>query len=111
MKKKDQLNKMNNYVWVTEGQEIENYIPKQALEEKLGKENLPELGRYQYFYHEPTSKNPEKGYWQKHLSGTYNKVAFARSICKYLTKENLAGFDLSKQMDKVIDRIRKWNRR
>lgn len=108
---KTEMAKMDAHVWVTAAKEIENYIPGAVLEKVFGKKALPEIGQYEWFYHE-NEKSDECGYWQKHGIGKpFNKVGLAGKVVEHLTKENLDDrFDLKAQMVEICAKIESWNK-
>lgn len=87
--------------WLTEGKEIENYIPASAVMEALGCEGLKECGQYELF---PT-------YIEKLYSNfTSQKVSFARKITAKITADNSKHkLDLKSQVEKLYEQIQKWN--
>ena len=93
------LNQM--FSWVTKGKEIENYLPKQAVEHMLGVTLRKSCGQYQLF--------PD--FIKKHYKSFANrKVPFANTIKEHISKDNSAGvMDLSKQIAKLYNEIAKWN--
>lgn len=88
--------------WITEGKEIENYIPTSALIEKYG-EGVPTLEQYTIFpdYIAPYDKNFEN-----------HKVKFANEMTELITAENSQDIlDLRKCVEKLYALICKWNHR
>lgn len=97
----DEFNKLGMFCWVTKGKEIENYIAKEAIELKIGKEIRKKCDRYELFpdYIKPYYKN-----------FTNKKVPFANEIKNYITKDNsLSILDLKVQIIKLYKSIEKWN--
>jgi len=101
----------NGYSWVTVAKEVENYIPSAVLEKIWNKENLPKIGKYEYFCHNPNNENKNKGYLQKHLGKkTFDKVELALMVVPYLDLKTLSGlFDLESEMKKICYRIKEWS--
>ena len=87
--------------WVTKGKEIENYIPKESIEEALGVSLKAQCGQYELF----------PGYIEKHYRGFVGKkVMFARSVVDHMTVENMAGMmDVKKRVMELGERIAEWN--
>lgn len=87
--------------WVTKGKEIENYIPKAAIEAMLGIDLPAQCGQYELF--------PD--YIARYCSGfTSKKVKFARDVAAYMTWENMDGMlDVKKQILEIGERIKEWN--
>lgn len=87
--------------WVTKGKEIENYIPKTAIEEALEVSLKAQCGQYELF----------PGYIEKYYIGfTGKKVRFARCVVDHMTEENMAGMmDVKKRVTELGERIVEWN--
>lgn len=87
--------------WVTKGKEIENYIPKTAIEEALEVSLKAQCGQYELF----------TGYIEKYYRGfTGKKVRFARCVVDHMTEENMAGMmDVKKRVTELGERIVEWN--
>jgi len=100
-----EFNNINALAWVTEGKEIENYIPKEAISRYLSKEAKNSIGQYQKFsdYLEKL-KTGEGG---KFLN---KKVLFAEQISALFEKKDLDSvLDLATKMEEVIIKIKNWN--
>lgn len=96
-----EFDKLGMFSWVTKGKEIENYIPKEAIELMSGKEIRKECEKYELF--------PDyiKSYYKNF---TNRKVPFANEIKDYITKENsLSILDLKAQIEKLYKSIKIWN--
>lgn len=87
--------------WVTKGKEIENYIPKTAIEAALEVSLKAQCGQYELF----------PGYIEKYYRGfTGKKVRFARGVVDHMTEENMAGMmDVKKRVTELGERITEWN--
>lgn len=87
--------------WVTKGKEIENYIPKTAIEEALEVSLKAQCGQYELF----------PGYIEKYYRGfTGKKVKFARCVVDHMTEENMAGMmDVKRRVAELGERIAEWN--
>ena len=83
--------------WVTKGKEIENYIPKTAIEEALEVSLKAQCGQYEFF----------PGYIEKYYRGfTGKKVRFARCVVDHMTEENMAGMmDVKKRVTELGEKI------
>ena len=93
---------LSMFHWITKGKEIENYLPKQAIEDMLEVKIKKVCTQYQLF--------PEyiKKYYKSFSS---KKVPFANEIKGFITKENSIDiFDLKKQIEQLYKQIQKWNR-
>lgn len=97
----EEFDKLDMFCWVTKGKEIENYIPKEAIESMSGKAIRKKCEKYDLF--------PDyiKSYYNNF---TNKKVPFANEIKEYITKENsLSILDLKDQITKLYKSIEKWN--
>ena len=99
---RDEFSKINGFCWITQGKEVENYIPAVAINEKYGS-RLNNIGQYELF--------PEYiSRIEKNFSS--QKVAFAKGITEHITKENSDQMlDLEKQVRKLYETIQKWNKK
>ncbi|WP_404354566.1 ATP-dependent nuclease [Exiguobacterium aurantiacum] len=101
---KKEFEDANLFCWITKGREIENYIPKEALEKKYEKSNL-DFGQYDSISDTLNMIKEKEG--SRFLNG---KVEFSKNICKYFSNENLEEtLDLRKQVLSLIAEINKWN--
>lgn len=97
----EEFNKLDMFCWVTKGKEIENYIPKEAVELMFGKEIKEDCEKYGLFPDYISS-------YYKNFSN--RKVPFANAIKDYITKENsLPVLDLKAQITKLYKSIKEWN--
>ena len=104
---KSEVESSNNFCWITEGKEIENYIPTEILEKIYGIQLKERLEKY-IMIDEFLDKNIRKGEGEKFKR---SKIEFARSVIKYMNKENLIdSLDLNNNMNILIDKIKLWNK-
>lgn len=100
-----ELKSVGAYPWVSNGREIENYLPIDAIKKYLENDKLEKFGQYDCFA--DYLEKYKKGEGNKFLN---NKVIFAERIREYLTVDNLKDvLDLDSQMKDVIKMIRGWN--
>ena len=101
----EEIERLEGFCWITEGKEIENYIPKSSIESYYEIEVDENVGPY-----EPFNEYLEKiklGEGGRFLS---KKVLFAEEIRSHLKKENLSTMlDLNDKMKELIIKIKKWN--
>ncbi len=103
----DEMKQMGGTVWITEGKEVENYIPPDVIGKHFNKSGLPSLDKYEDIANY-LDKHIEQGYGKKFER---TKTLFAASICPILTKEDiLNNSHLAKMLTQVCKDIRKWNR-
>ncbi|MCF6412020.1 hypothetical protein [Pseudalkalibacillus salsuginis] len=102
---KQEFNEVNSFCWITKGKEIENYLPKTTIESFYEKEIDRQFGKYELIDNFLDSINEGEG--KRFLR---NKVKFAKDISQYFIKEELeSSLDLKKNVDILIENIRKWN--
>ena len=93
---KKELIDNNQFCWITEGKEIENYISEDVFE-SIGVVT-PKIGKY-----EPFSKFMEKS------NVSTDKVPNAQRIVQHMKESDLSVYDLRKNIMELGNRIRKWN--
>jgi len=86
-------------VWITEGKEIENYIPAEAVNKRFSSE------KSQVEKYEPFNRYIE----ELDDSFSTHKVEFAKDIVKYIDCENMGVLDLTKRISELLARIEQWN--
>ena len=100
-----EINDVGGFCWITQGKEIEHYIPKSVLSSYYDMEISNEIDRYTPFddYLDTIKEGEGKRYLSK-------KVLFAEEIIPLFSKENLSSWlDLGTQIDKVIENIKNGN--
>lgn len=98
---RDEFSRIKGFCWITQGKEIENYIPAAAINSKYGSTlaNIDQFGLFPEYIAKI----------QKNFSN--QKVPFAKGIVPHITKENSCEMlDLEKQIKKLYETIQKWNR-
>jgi putative ATP-dependent endonuclease of the OLD family len=98
----EEANANGGYAWVTDGKEVENYIPVDALQSHCENDSLTGPDKYAdvlaYVGQEKNTARPKK-------------VALARKVIELLDREMISEtLDLAQQLDVVCQRIREWNR-
>ena len=98
---RDEFSKLGMFWWITKGKEIENYIPKEAIESMLKIKIEKQCEKFELF---PTYIAPLYGNF------TGKKVPFANEVKEYITRDNsLDILDLKSQIVKLYNEIEKWN--
>ncbi len=100
-----EITSMGGMAWVTQGREIENYIPNAAFETWRSGLKLDERAPYEDVFEALDKMEPGLGkrYRDK-------KPQLAEAIVPHITKENSAGMlDLDNQVTELVRRIREWN--
>lgn len=91
--------------WVTQGNEIENYIPIESLIKYYKNNTLQPVGLYEEF--DEYLDLIKHGDGKKYLK---DKVLFAETICGYLSKEVIEKTeDLKNKLNIVCAKIKEWN--
>ena len=95
-------NKIKQKILKYYNEEIENYIPIDAIEKTHGKKIKNALGQYELFPDYIHSLEP---------TFTNNKVAYANKVCKNITVENSELiYDLKDKITTIYNTIKLWNR-
>ena len=95
----DEFSKMGLFCWITEGKEIENYIPHQAINDTF-KCNLEQCGQYKLF--PEYIKNVRKNF-------TTEKVFFAAKVSEHIKDEDdYYVLDLKERIDDLIKVVHSW---
>lgn len=93
--------------WVTQGKEIENYLPvdlvRRALQGKWGADSPIAFGP-----DDPVIDRVAEGL-KKGFSKFENKVEFARLVCVHMSAMDVTGLDLQLRVSEVASLIRRWN--
>jgi hypothetical protein len=90
--------------WVTQGREVENYIPQQALKALYGAD-ISALGPEEQIseFLERTKPGEAKRFER-------DKVSFAARVCEHVTRDGMEEtLDLGEKLTKVCERIYSWN--
>ena len=102
---KAEFEAMDAYCWITQGKEIENYIPASIVDAFWEKKNVKQVGQYESFFDYLDKIIPNEG-------RKYNakKPLLAERLIPHMTRENLSQvLDLDRHMVKVCASIRSWN--
>lgn len=98
-----------NYTWITQGREVENYIPNDAIERWLDKEYKIKR-KFTNELNEKLEDNiSEATKANKHIKYNLNKNKYANEIVKYIDSANYATLDLQQKLGNLISTIKKWN--
>lgn len=97
---------MGGVAWITDGREVENYIPAKVIAEHYGRSTVPKSGKYEDLAE----------YLDRNIGGDEGKrfekakVEFATSVCPMLSREILQDtLDLPARLTEICDKIRSWN--
>lgn len=96
---------INGVAWVTDGREIENYIPLTVLNKVFAKSEITEPDKFASFF--DVLNNVETGLGDKFI---HLKPMLAEKVIESYAKEDMAGaLDLSRQIDLICAAIKRWN--
>lgn len=93
--------------WITDGREIENYIPAEAISAWLGDSSGPPemVGSFESFF--AYIDRLEEGRGRRYEK---QKPLLAEEVTPYFTKDNLASVPgLKDKLDRLCGEIRRWN--
>jgi hypothetical protein len=103
---RSEIESVNGLVWLTGGNEVENYIPSDALKEYFERDDLQDLGLFEEFA--DYLDYVEKGQGKKFLR---NKVYFSEKIVPLITLNMVqSNGELIGNINKLCDRIKAWNK-
>lgn len=89
------------FCWITDGKEIENYIPYQAINSAYNVKLTTQCKKNSLF---------PKYIKQVIGNNTFNKVSFAHRVIDHITDDNSSKIlDLKNQIDALNKEIKKWN--
>lgn len=100
-----EFEKIEALCWITEGREIENYIPAIVVDKFLGISNLIQVEQYDSLFEHMDKLKANEG--SKYEA---KKPLFAEKIIPLMNKENLLPIlDLGEKMNEVCFQIKSWN--
>lgn len=95
---KNELEKIGGFVWVTEGKEVENYIPINVYANLVGT-STPTVSQYDDIVCHPILEIYKE-----------DKIKLAHAVAEVLTREDIEGIlDLSFQLERLQAQIVSWN--
>ncbi len=95
----------NQFCWITQGKEIENYVPKEIIDGHCISTKNPDFGQYDKITDYLNSKKSGEGEKFKD-----NKIKYAQLYIQDMTYDNMSGIlDLDEKMKRLISEIEKWN--
>ena len=101
----NEFQKNSQLCWITQGREIENYIPKSIIESFYNTNSNKDFKQYQKIdsFLENFSKNDSKNF-------SNSKIKFAKYFSNNMTlKKMKTSLDIDEQIIKIITEIEKWN--
>lgn len=107
----DEVSKIpSGMIWITQGKEIENYLPGVVLKQALEKtEDIADPKTYERFF--PGQKADGGSYAEKALGMTHiDKIDLAILCRSHMSKALMASrLDWMDRMNEIIERIERWN--
>jgi putative ATP-dependent endonuclease of the OLD family len=101
----NEFTKMNSYVWITGGKEIENYLSAEVIAASFGKPVDTDVAAFESFFEYLETISPGMG--RKHEK---KKYLLAELLIPKMTRQNCEKrLDLDIHMTRVCEEIRKWN--
>jgi putative ATP-dependent endonuclease of OLD family len=91
--------------WVSQGREVENYLPLALIRRTLVAD-CPEVARVEFGLNDHLAEVLEE---MNGGPGRYDKVAFARRFCAQMTNADVDVLDLRGRLDAIVQLIRGWN--
>jgi len=101
-----EITDIGGLAWITDGKEVENYIPPDAIANHYGKSPQSSLGKYEDLA-EYLDKNIGRDEGKKFERA---KVEFAATVCPMLSRDNLQSIlDLPNKLTEICEKIKAWN--
>jgi len=100
----------NAHIWVTGANEIENYLPSEALQKVFNVADIPSPSKHEDFFPRRAEASPQS-YIERHLEHkTFDKVELASKACAFMTTDMLRQrFELAEEVEKIIAKIKTWS--
>ena len=103
----EEVRAMEGIAWITNGREIENYLPQEAISKYYKKTPLPPIKKFESIADYLNSNIGVK----EGQKFERNKIEFAGNICRFLTRDNLSSLmDLPDKLTKICTQIKQWNK-
>ncbi len=101
-----EITDIGGLAWISDGKEVENYIPPEAIAKHYGKSPQSSLGKYEDLA-EYLDKNIGQDEGKRFEKA---KVEFAATVCPMLSKDNLQSIlDLPTKLTEICEKIKAWN--
>ena len=95
--------------WITEGREIENYLPAALLERFLKSRYQDAVGAVRFERDDKIDDCIKTAVRERSLTYSSNKKGHAREICEAMTATDMTWLDLKTWLDRVHTAIKTWN--
>jgi len=101
----DEFDRINAYCWITEGKEIENYVPAAIVDNFWSVSDSDQVGKYDSFFDHIDGVVAGEG--SKYSN---KKPLLAEKLVQHMTKDNLLEIlDLDECMNNICTAIEGWN--
>jgi hypothetical protein len=101
----EEIDEVGGLAWVTEGREVENYLPRQAIRSLFGVQSARAINKFGDPVKYLNRVSPGAG--DRYLR---SKVVFAEKVREHITREGMKRrLDLADKVDELCKRIKKWN--
>jgi putative ATP-dependent endonuclease of the OLD family len=107
---KAEVNKIpGSHIWVTQGREIENYVPGDTIAKAQGVGNIPDPGQYDHFF--PRKRISSPSFIESNLNiKSLDKTQFAIECAEVMDMVSMSKrFDWLVAVSAMVARIREWN--
>lgn len=101
---KEECEKYDSICWITEGKEIENYVPKSVIDDVFSLESNTEFGKYMTIIDYINSISSGNG-----TKFENNKVKYANDFLNLINKDNMGIYDLINRVTEIVEKIKEWN--
>ncbi|NME09472.1 ATP-binding protein [Paraclostridium bifermentans] len=101
---KEECKKYDSICWITEGKEIENYVPKSVIDEVFSLESNTEFGKYMTIIDYINSISLGDG-----TKFEKNKVKYANDFLNLINIDNMGVYDLINRVTEIVGKIKEWN--
>lgn len=95
--------------WVTQGREIENYLPPTLLARWLEGRNPGQVKPVKFGRDDKVEACVRKAAGKKSVNYACNKKEYAKEICRMMSPEDLDHLNLLRWIKRLHDAITKWN--
>jgi putative ATP-dependent endonuclease of the OLD family len=106
-----ECDKSESFCWITDGREIENYLPERVVQAVFERDTGKQIDfvQYQYDKFEDTLVGALKKARAKEIAYETKKVKYARKFAECFTVDDIDG-DLKSNLTELIAKIKEWNR-
>ena len=96
--------------WITQGREIENYLPAGLITRFLKSKTPDHSGEVTFQPDEKIDDCLERAWPAKPLKYGLDKKRYSKGLCEIMTAEDLDCLDLKNWLGRILEAIRRWSR-